>query len=256
MRRRRGLKKSVGVLLLLLLFAPVMAENTPSWYQGERLNFRVGWGFVTAGRAVMEVFPKGHNLLFRSVARNNGAFQSVYPVKDTIRTWVSREGLIPSSFSKILNEGGWHSRTIIDFDQAGGTARLADSVLDQKDGRWYVKRSSDTTVTIEPGTHCIISAFYKIRTLDLKPGEEYYFNAVSGKKKYRMKVICHRYETIEVDAGKFKTVVVEPVLADDGIFKAKGKLTIWLSRDERRLPVLMKSKIAVGSIFAELESYK
>jgi len=250
------LKKSRVPLLLFFLLTPLFADTAPSWYQGERLKFRIGWGFVTAGSAYMEVFPKGHDLLFRSVAKNNGAFQSIYPVKDTIRTWVSKEGLIPSRFSKILNEGSWHSRTLIDFDHNAGTARLADSVLAEKDGNWYVKRSSDTTVTIEPETHCIISAFYKIRTLDLKPGEEYYFNAVSGKKKYRMKVICHKYETIEVDAGKFNTVVVEPVLADDGIFKAKGKLTIWISRDEKKLPVLMKSKIAVGSIFAELESYK
>ena len=46
----------------------------------------------------------------------------------------------------------------------------------------------------------------------------------------------------------------EPVLVGDGLFKAKGKLTIWVTDDARHMPVKMQSKIPVGSIKAELVS--
>jgi hypothetical protein len=43
-------------------------------------------------------------------------------------------------------------------------------------------------------------------------------------------------------------VAVEPILKAGGIFKNSGRLVIWVTDDERRMPVLMKSKVAIGSI--------
>lgn len=228
------------------------------WINGEILQYEIGWGFIPAGRAYIQTVPMGGNkLLFRTRATNGGNFTGIYPVRDTIDTWVNKNNLVPYKFTKILNEGGWHSRTHIDFNHAKGIAVLKDSVFDfDKKDNAKLKRSSDTIVNIAEGTHCIISAFFKIRTFDLQPGKECYFNAVDGKKTYKMKVICHKYETIKTDLGEFKCIKVEPVLVGDGIFKAKGKLYVWFTRDERRLPIKMKSKISVGSIYADLVKIK
>jgi hypothetical protein len=46
---------------------------------------------------------------------------------------------------------------------------------------------------------------------------------------------------------------VEPVLKYPGIFENKGKLTVWVTDDQRRIPVLMRSKILIGAISAVLE---
>jgi len=46
------------------------------------------------------------------------------------------------------------------------------------------------------------------------------------------------------------------VLKAGGIFKNKGRLVIWITEDERRMPVLMKSKVTVGSISVVLQEYK
>jgi hypothetical protein len=45
---------------------------------------------------------------------------------------------------------------------------------------------------------------------------------------------------------------VEPVLDGDGIFVSKGRIFIWLTDDDRRIPVLMECEIALGSIKAKL----
>ena len=58
--------------------------------------------------------------------------------------------------------------------------------------------------------------------------------------------------TISTPAG----MVIEPVMSEGGLFKASGRMSIWVTADERRMPVLMKSKIPVGSIDAVLQEYR
>jgi len=63
-------------------------------------------------------------------------------------------------------------------------------------------------------------------------------------------------QQIEVKAGTFKTIVVEPVIKSGSLFKFEGKLLLWLSDDERRVPVKVSTKIPIGTIDAELTGYR
>ena len=64
-----------------------------------------------------------------------------------------------------------------------------------------------------------------------------------------------RRDTVKVKAGKFDCFVLEPVMREPGIFIHKGKkLEIWVTADERRMPVLMRCDIVIGHISAELVS--
>jgi hypothetical protein len=49
-------------------------------------------------------------------------------------------------------------------------------------------------------------------------------------------------------------VVVQPFLKYEGIFRQQGDVWIWLTDDEYLMPVLVKSKIAIGTIDAVLQS--
>jgi hypothetical protein len=158
-------------------------------------------------------------------------------------------------FRKSLHEGTFHNKSLIRFNRDGKKAVLSDTVF--KDPvKHYVKRSADTSVTIDGLEHSIMSAFYLVRTLPLKEGVTSRFSAVSGKKRYELKVVTHKRETIKTDLGTFKTVKVEPVLDGDGIFNSSGRIFIWFTDDEKRLPVLMECEIKLGSIKAELKKVK
>lgn len=208
----------------------------------EHLFFDIIWGgwsfnWVKAGTASLDLLPTSNPKVWeiRSVATGNRFFQSLYPVNDTVRSFVNARGVYPLRFHKILNEGTYHARETAVFDQRAGNVA-----------------TRDTTFPVPPFTHDILSAFYFARTQPLAPGKSFELSAISGKKHYKLRVICHREETVTVPAGTFRTWVIEPVLQDDGLFKAKGRLWIWVTRDARRMPVKMQSKIPVGSIKAEL----
>jgi hypothetical protein len=62
-----------------------------------------------------------------------------------------------------------------------------------------------------------------------------------------------RKEHVRVHAGEFDCIVVQPVLRYPGLFEQKGKLTIWLTDDAKKMPVMMRSKVVIGSINAALK---
>jgi hypothetical protein len=61
-----------------------------------------------------------------------------------------------------------------------------------------------------------------------------------------------RREVVETPLGRFKTVVIKPLLKSEGVFTLSGDVFIWLTDDERRIPILIKSKVKIGSITATL----
>ncbi len=210
----------------------------------ERLVFDVIWGgwsfrWVHAGEATLELLPTAdpHQWKIQSLARCNHFFETFYPVRDTVSSLIDARGVYPLRFEKHLHEGSYHADIKAIYNQTTHTLQTQDTVLD-----------------IEPFTQDVLSAFYFIRTQKIDAGDTLDLAAVSGKKKYNLKVLCHGREDVEVPAGKFHTLVVEPVLKGDELFKAKGKLTIWVTDDEAHVPVKMESKIPVGSIKAELIS--
>ena len=233
-----------------------LPEISAPWMKGERLEYELSWGFITAGYATIEVKARndGKSEIY-TYATANKTVNKFYPVHDTVFTLVRNKGLMTDVFRKSLHEGTFHNKSLIRFDRNAKRALLSDTVF--KDPvKHVVKRSADTSVTIEGLEHSIMSAFYLVRTLPLKEGATSRFSAVSGKKRYELKVIVHKRETIKTDLGSFKTVKVEPVLDGDGIFNSSGRIFIWFTDDERRIPVLMQCEIALGSIKAELTKVK
>ena len=197
------------------------------WMKGERLTYDLCWGPITAGTATLEVRPtKDGKTEFYSLAHDNGVLKKLYPVADTIYTRVRNKGLMTEVFRKTLHEGSFHNKSVIRFDRKGEKAWLSDTVFLDPPEKRQVKRSADTSVAI----------------------------AVSGKKRYELKVLVHGKEEIKTAIGKVNTVKVEPVLDGDGIFNSKGRIFIWLTDDDKRIPVLMQCEIALGSIKAKLVS--
>ena len=255
---RRSVKLSFKVVALVaflvaMCFAgePNLPEIQAPWMKGERLTFSLGWGPIIAGTATLEVKPLADGKTeFLSFAQGNNAITRIYPVFDTVYTRVRNKGLMTEVFRKSLHEGTYHNKSVIRFDRAGGKAWLSDTVFTDK--KFQVKRSSDTVVAIQGEEHSIMSAFYLVRSLPLEVGKTSRFAAVSGTKRYELKVLVHGREEIKSAFGKVPCIKVEPVLDGDGLFNSKGRIFIWLTDDARRIPVLMECEIALGSIKAKL----
>jgi len=233
--------------LVLLSFSHAYSSH---FFVGETLDYEVSWGFINAGNARLLVKKTKNESELEIISRawNNGAFESIFPVNDTVRSTVSADSLFPRIFNQKISEGSYRRNVLTTYNFQARTASIADTAFSKS----TLKHAIDTTITLDGGERCILSAFYLARTLKLEPGDTASFNAISGKKKYKLKVIAHKRETINTALGKKNCLVIEPVIQGDGLFKAKGKLTIWVTDDAERIPVLMKSEIAIGSIKASI----
>jgi len=74
-----------------------------------------------------------------------------------------------------------------------------------------------------------------------------------GSKTQRVIVEVQAREKVQTPLGTFDALRVEPKVFG-GLLKRKGRLFIWLSADERQLPVRIKATISAGSITGTLRS--
>jgi hypothetical protein len=127
------------------------------------------------------------------------------------------------------------------------------AVFDQKKHKATYK---DKEVPIAPRTQDVLTSMYYVRTLPLKPGQNISLANHTDGKNYPLLIKVLRKERVTVDAGTFDCLVVEPFLQGPAIFQQKGRITVWVTDDRYKIPVLVKSKVVIGAVSAVLKSYE
>ena len=110
------------------------------------------------------------------------------------------------------------------------------------------------TLRVPPCVHDELTALAKFRTMRLKPGETVKLPVSNGKKSVSAKVTRQEKETVKTPAGEFDAVRYEVFLFNNVLYRRKGRLFVWLTDDERRLPVQFQLRLRVyfGTITLQL----
>lgn len=220
-------------------------RNNLAFDVGETLEFDVRYGFIVAGKAVLAIphyeYYNGRKC-YHVESRVNSLpfFSTFYKVEDRYVSVIDSAGIFPWRFEQKIREGNYKRDFSAEFDHFRG-----------------IVKTSEGEYRIEPFVHDIVSAFYYTRTLDfsnLKPGHRISLKNFYKDTTYVLEVKYKGKQQIDVKAGKFDCIVVEPIIQEGGLFKTEGTLHIWLTNDKRKIPVMVKSKIIIGSITAELTS--
>ncbi|MCL2485775.1 MAG: DUF3108 domain-containing protein [Endomicrobia bacterium] len=212
----------------------------------EKLTFSVKWQFVTIGEATLELRGfedingrEAHHIY--SMAKTKPFFDEVFKVRDINEAWLDRESLSSLRFSADISEGGWTKKETLDFDPVERTYQLFDN------GKMQMGATPEYVQDV-------MTALYYMRTLDLKVGESYTLEAHSGDMSWALAVNVLREEKIKVPAGEFKCLVLEPFVRENaGIMKTSGQMLVWVTNDERKIPVHLRVKIPIGAAIATLE---
>ena len=99
------------------------------------------------------------------------------------------------------------------------------------------------------------SFLYFLRTVPLRIGLDTSFNDYFMAERNPVRIKVLRREQVEVPAGKFNAVVVQPIFASS-LFREGGHAEIWLSDDDNRIMLQMSSKVSFGSLSLYLKSYR
>jgi hypothetical protein len=251
MKRRIVIKAALIIIMTALSTAAQIDEfrkvENKAFTAGEKLTYDVKYGFVTAGIAEMAI-PKikrisgrdAYNVVFR--VNTVPAFDMFFKVRDRYETYIDVEGIFPWRFEQHIREGGFTKDFSAFFDQRRGKAKTSKGSFD-----------------IPPYVNDIVSALYLFRTLDFsdkKEGDIIHLENFYNDKVYPLDVVYKGKETITVDAGEFDCFIVEPLVVEGGLFKSEGSITIWMTDDELKIPVRVKTKVIIGAIDSELTAYE
>lgn len=213
---------------------------------GERLIYDVNYSFITAGEATFTISP-GDSIYGREclmivfTVKSTPTFSLFYKVDDRYELLLDKKGVFPWRSSQKLHEGKYRHNTSTEFDQLNNIATTEKG-----------------TYKVPPYVYDVLSALYYVRTMDLsgfRPGERFYLKNFFKDSTYNIGVKFLGYQRVSVTAGTFDCVVIEPLIQEGGLFKSEGRILIWMTNDERKIPVKVSTKIVIGSIDGELREY-
>lgn len=255
----------IAILLTSSLTSIYAAENeTYTPQAGERLTFDVKAMGIKAVDVVFEVigkdtlkdFPVYH---IRCTTQTIPIFSKlIYNVNNVYEVYVDQETLLPRNFSRKIRQG-------------------KEDHYDQDIYFWIEKNAAyydkNYAMKIPDATFEFFSAFYYLRQrADLSIGDTLRLDALSDKSLWQIDIVAEAKETIEVSDEEYETVRYKfdfstdedekslenrpPDLFLKNIFGGDGTAHLWLSDDEKRIPVKAEFKRSPYTLSLILKKYE
>lgn len=240
------MKKLILTTLLAALFLNGFSPAASALSVPEKLNYEVSWSGIRAGTAVQEVTSEDGELHIVYTVRSSGWLDTFFPIDDKTESVLSRGSAteqfgMPRLFREKINEGKTHTWKEAQFDPAGLKVETKDFL-----------KHTEKSDPISAKTFDTLSCIYFIRASLLEPGKPLHLDIFDLKRVWNTEVRVVKREELRTPRGRFRTVVVRPTLRSEGVKPRTDYMTVWLTDDERRIPVKMIVKLKVGEFEATL----
>ena len=236
--------------LLADVLAIVVALTTPAeptrqvpvpFSIGERLEYDVKFGVLKVGSGRMEVLGmetvRGREAWHTSFTVKGGTF--FYKVNDKLESWIDIETFASLRHLQDLQEGK--------RDRERRFEIYPDRLV-------YTENDGAEQPSVQDPLDDA-SFLYFIRTVPLSVGQTYDFPRYFRPDRNPVRVRVLRKESVKVPAGRFDAIVIQPIIKSKGIFSENGKAEIWLSDDDRRIMLQLKSNLSFGTLNLFLKSH-
>jgi hypothetical protein len=201
---------------------------------GERMTYKVVLGIVgSVGKGTLEVMDLDtvqgrptYDLHFRL----KGGVPFAH-VDDAYRSWFDVQTLVSRRFKQDQKEVRYERHRFFEFFP--------------EERRWKRLDNNESGALHTDAPLDDVSFLYYIRTLPLEVGKTYTLNRYFKEDGNPVTIKVLRKQTITVPAGKFNTIVVQPIIKTRGLFSEGGRAEVYFSDDERRIVVALKSKVKI-----------
>jgi hypothetical protein len=241
---------AVSALLMVAFFfsipSAIAAEGAFPFQPGEKMSFSFGWNLIPGGTGTMEVLPftdvdgvEAYH--FAITAKSNSFIDLFYEVRDRYESYADI-GMTHSLLYTERKKGSEKRDITVTFDWERDKAQYTNFGKSKK------------PISLLPGSFDPISVYYAFRLIDLEVGKIIEIPVTDGKKSVMGRARVTSRETILVDGREFDTYRIQPYLEHfGGVFKKskKAKLDIWLTADEKKIPVRIRVSVIIGSITFE-----
>lgn len=246
------MRKAILCLLLLTTFGFDNPKES-AFGVGEWFKFRIHYGFVNAGYATLEVKEAVlHNeKVFHLIGKGQttGISRFFFKVDDLYESYIDEKTYVPYQFLRKINEGGYTKNQEGFFTPQQNKITVKD-----------YKHKTEKTFATPKNTQDILSAFYYLRNFatidDIKPGEYIAIDMFFDEETTKFKLKFIGRENIKTKFGTVASMIFKPYVFSGRVFKEQESVTVWISDDDNKIPLRIQANLVVGSIKADLESYK
>lgn len=243
------MKKVLFVIYIMCLGSFLMAQKTTLRPVEELVyNGYYNWGFIWVKAGRVE-FTLSKSDLYPNAQKLNVAGYSlpswdwVFNIRDTLTSIHNAKTFLPYEFSRVIHEGNYHKTFRYRFN-------YKDSLIFGEQQRLGREKTRDTLV-LNPKTFDMLSVAWMARELDFDRLEKRQIIPIKiliDSKIYDLYIRYLGVEKIKADGMKQECYVFSPLLVEGDVFKGGESMKIWVSKDEYRIPIMVESKIMVGSV--------
>jgi hypothetical protein len=224
---------------------------------GEEITYKVyyNWNFVwlSAGEVTFRINETGGEYHFSAVGRTYPSYEWFFKVRDRFDAYVDKSTLLPRLSVRDIQEGGYRMYDRVSFDQR---SRRAVSLRGKSR-----EEAVESAYTLDGCMHDLLSTFYFMRNLDaeqLTKGQRIPVKMFFDKEIHSLSVVYLGTEsaTDVKGMGTYRTHKISPQLIAGEVFKQGQQMTVWVSQDQNKIPVMIESPVSVGSVKVILKEHK
>lgn len=241
--------KNFFLFLGIFIFSTLSAQFD-NINAGETITFRIHYGFITAGNATLSTTKTSYNgqpaFYVRGVGRTSGAAKAFFKVEDVYESYISAKQE-PLFYVRNVSEGSYTQHLQSTFNTANNTLVLVDKKHTDRPAK---------TVKVPNDVQDILSCFYYLRSIDnLKVGSVLKMSVWIDDELFPFQLKVVGTENISTKFGKVNCLKIIPSVVSGRVFKDKEGVTMWVTNDQNRVPVLIKAELAVGSLKASIDNF-
>ncbi len=210
----------------------------------ETMKFDIYWSGIYVGFAVIYVRGNENEITITSKVNSAGFISNFYYVNDKAQSKI--EYGRPKHFALVQIEGRYRGNKETFFDYENKEILFIN----------HIKNSSTYHKGIDKIYMDVLSGFFYLRTKTLNVNDSVAIDIFDSNKFATVNVQILKEEKMELNNKEVDAIVIKPLLDTEGLFKRKGDIIIWLSKDENKIPLKVETKIPVGRVVAELREYK
>ena len=214
----------------------------------EQLKYSATWNFIPVGRASLEVEGMKNidgKSLYCFVASTKCTLFLIslfYELESKIKSFVQPNSFVPVKYIGYIKKGNRYRRDTILYDQEKHRATWIHFRL----GKSLEEHHEKKVMEIPPDVQDPLSTFYYLRTKKLEPGDILSIQVNADKKNWDVKVKVLRRGKMRFQGKSREVLIIEPKAWFQAAFFRRGKMVVWLTDDERKIPLYIQARVPFG----------
>lgn len=249
------------MLLSAVLFSKKIYAQEHAFQMGENIKLTISYtfGFIELKAAQANIIAtsckyEGEDAMLLEIgAKTIKAFKA-FKVRDTLRAIVNPNTLQPYFTQVQSHEDDYFASFQTTYTKDENGENLLRIKKYKRDGL-----RKDTTIRNEKLYMDVVTTLYELRNTDFSKIYKNQKMPMPSVFQFDLYDLYWRYagkELVTIRGETYKCLKICPYFVEGDLFNKGEVMTIWLTDDQNRIPILIESKLKIGSIRAVMENVK